>query len=821
MTTFTVTNVNDSGAGSLRAAITAANADVGSPTVIDFAVNGTITLASALPTITHDVTIDGTSAPGFTAGGPPAVEVNFNSNAGLVFGTGSDGSHLLGLSLGNASGNGVTLNAGSITLNGNYIGLNLAGAAFGNGGDGVFVSATSANNTIGLNPTVASGVVSNVISGNGGSGIVLSGSSGNTLVSNRIGTDPTGTVAMANGGNGIWLTAGASNNEIGGTAFVDSATGQINNPTGNKGTTTPVFVVPPQGNLVSGNSLNGVLIDTGSQNNTLNGNFIGTTANGNSALGNTLDGVAINGANGNSLVGCQFVNNPFVYYNVVSGNGGNGLSIINANNTTVQGNFFGIAANNSQMVGNALDGILVAGTSNNTTVGGVIPLGNVSAGNGQNGIEVTGSASNFITFNTFGGLYAFGGAAPNGNDGLLLTSSGSGNVVQTNVFSGNVNNGIEIGGNASGVTVVPNIAGLNTVGNAILPNGNDGLLIDGTAHNITVGGTQASVIPQNTFSGNVGYGVEITGQSYDNTVADSYIGPEVVGLAPLGNQAGGVVVSGTSQGDTIGGSNLISGNSGNGVTLGPNTNSVQVVNNSIGYNRLGLPNMLNSGTPILVEPGATNAVVSGNQIAVECFAAGTLIMTERGPIPVEQLRVGDRVRALPAESWEPIIWIGHRTLDCRRHPDPAKLRPVRIRAGAFGGNRPSRDLLLSPNHCVFVNGVLIPIKCLINRQTIRQVSVHRVTYFHVELARHSAILAEGLPAESYLDNGDRASFGNNGVIQLFPDFSGYRHDINREANAFAPFVVHGAELDAVRQLLDEVARDRRYAPRARLATLAR
>ena len=87
----------------------------------------------------------------------------------------------------------------------------------------------------------------------------------------------------------------------------------------------------------------------------------------------------------------------------------------------MQGNFFGTGADNTALVGNRLNGILVEGSSGDTQVGGVIPLGNVSAGNGRNGIEVTGTAHGFTTFNTFGGLLAFKGAAPNGRDGLLIT----------------------------------------------------------------------------------------------------------------------------------------------------------------------------------------------------------------------------------------------------------------------------------------------------------------------------------------------------------------------------------------------------------------
>ena len=168
-------------------------------------------------------------------------------------------------------------------------------------------------------------------------------------------------------------------------------TGKANNPTGSKGTVTPVFVVPPLGNLISGNGGNGVMIDTGSRGNVLNGNFIGTTASGDGALGNAGNGVWIDRAPGNSLVGCKFVNNPFVYYNVISGNCQNGLRVTSSDDVTVQGNFFGVGANNTAIVKNRLDGILVDGSSVNTQVGGVIPLGNVSAGNGRNGIEVTGT----------------------------------------------------------------------------------------------------------------------------------------------------------------------------------------------------------------------------------------------------------------------------------------------------------------------------------------------------------------------------------------------------------------------------------------------
>jgi parallel beta-helix repeat protein len=608
----------DSGPGSLRAAIRAADAPPpGTITVIRFAVTGTITLRAALPAVTRQVIIDGTTAPGYRAGRAPLVAVNASGHPGLRFAAGSNQAKLLGLAVDRASGAGVTLEkAWSVTINSDYIGLNLAGSAAGNGGPGIYVAAAAGDNFIGRNPSGQPGTVGNVISANRRDGIVLSGSFGNTVIANRIGTNPAGTAAIGNGGSGLVLARRAHGNQIGGTAFTNPATGQANNPTGTKGTVPPVFVVPPLGNLISGNGGSGILIESGSAHNDLNGNFVGTTASGNGQLGNRGNGVWITGANSNSLTGCKFVNNPFVYYNVISGNGANGLRITNSDGTVVQGNFFGSGANNATVVANRLDGIRVDGTSAGTQVGGVIPLGNVSAGNGRNGIEVTGRARTFTTFNTFGGLHAFGAAAPNGRDGVLITSAGRGNLVRTNVFSGNRRNGIELGGSATGVTVDPDIAGLNTKGNAALPNGGDGLLIDGNARGNVIGGSLRSVIPQDTFSGNSGYGIAITGRAHGNRVITAFVGTAILGVNALANQRGGILIAGSAAGNSVGRArspvpaNLISGNHGIGVTLARGTRRNDVLRNFIGRDRFGRP-LPNTGGA--VRNAGLGNVVRGNR----------------------------------------------------------------------------------------------------------------------------------------------------------------------------------------------------------------
>ena len=192
--------------------------------------------------------------------------------------------------------------------------------------------------------------------------------------------------------------------------------------------------------------------------------------------------------------------------------------------------------------------------------------------------------------------------------------------------------------------------------------------------------------------------------------------------------------------------------------------------------------------------GNTQATVkvSGVQ-AASCYAAGTRIKTQAGEIPVERLVAGDIVLAHFAGT-APVIWVGHRHVDCAHHADPSSVWPVRISAHAFGPRMPSRDLVLSPDHAVFVDEVLIPIRHLINGKTIVQEQIDTVTYYHVELAEHDVLLAEGMPAESYLENGDRGVFDNaRGVVALHPDFGMRRW----EALGCARLVVTGAALAAV------------------------
>lgn len=192
-----------------------------------------------------------------------------------------------------------------------------------------------------------------------------------------------------------------------------------------------------------------------------------------------------------------------------------------------------------------------------------------------------------------------------------------------------------------------------------------------------------------------------------------------------------------------------------------------------------------------------NANASANNVVlaadVACFASATRLRTTRGDVAVENLHEGDSL--LTRSGPRPIVWIGRRRIDCKRHPRRHEVLPVKVHAGAFGDGLPCRDLRLSPDHAVFVADVLMPIKYLINGATIVQEHVPEVTYFHVELPDHEVIFAEGMPAESYLDLGNRSVFENGGSsVQLHPDLASRLWD----ETACAPLIFGGPLLAAIR-----------------------
>ena len=243
LSTFTVTSIGNSGAGTLRQAITDAESN-GTADTIDFNIAGAgphvISLSSSLPSISQTLVINGASAPDYL--GSPVIEIN-GSLAGAADGVDVNAGAsvtIRGLSIVGFSGHGIFLASGGNTIVGNYIGVRASGVALGNSGSGVMIQNTSGT-TIGG----TSAADSNVISNNTGHGILLNqaGATGNTILGNIIGLGPGGASAMGNSGNGISMEAGATGNTIGGT--LPGAGNTIANNSG-----AGVYLSSPGGNVV-------------------------------------------------------------------------------------------------------------------------------------------------------------------------------------------------------------------------------------------------------------------------------------------------------------------------------------------------------------------------------------------------------------------------------------------------------------------------------------------------------------------------------------------------------------------------------------------
>ena len=237
------------------------------------------------------------------------------------------------------------------------------------------------------------------------------------------------------------------------------------------------------------------------------------------------------------------------------------------------------------------------------------------------------------------------------------------------------------------------------------------------------------------------------------------------------------------------------------LNLSSTTNTLKVDGNAGDVADIGLEAWTKSG-PSGGYDTYTNGqatVLIDQDITVACFAEGTRISTPAGDVPVEALSVGDNVR-LASGGTRPIRWIGSRRLELFRHPHPRLARPIRVLAGAIADGVPTRDLRLSPDHALFLDGVLIPVRLLVNHATIAEdATCAFVTYYHIELDAHDVLLAEGLPAESYLDTGNRGMFNDTGLpLVLHPDLSG---QAGREAASCAPFA---ATPDRVKPIWDRL-----------------
>ncbi|MEZ6135354.1 MAG: LamG-like jellyroll fold domain-containing protein [Pirellulaceae bacterium] len=640
---------NDGGDGiSLREAIAATNATAGADTIIFEIGSGTqtISLAAALPNITGTVIIDAWTQPGFSGTPRIIIDANGVTGDGFQLTSTADNSTIRGFVIRDFVGDGIQINSGSTgnTIEGNYIGsFSWTGTDSGvgeqNTGYGIYV--LGSGNTIGGTTAQSR----NVIGGNQLSGVYISGAgaTNNTLLGNYIGVDATGGAVTAND-YGIYVTdttgtiigngTAAGRNVIAGNTNqgillwnASSTTIQGNyigtNATGTAdlngaaqegaksgivvgGTTSNVMVggtVSGQGNLISGNNWFGIEFWSGTTNSYVYGNYIGTDVTGLLDLGNSMGGVTMWGSGTGIVVG----GGTSAHRNIISGNDWVGVSMGNAAAaTTIQGNYIGLGADGSTVIGNQA-GVVVEGGSAGSLIGtnwdGSNDSGerNVISGN-QWGLMIQGSGtSGTMVWGNYIGTDATG-LLDRGNtsDGILIQNGATGTQIggtgtKRNVISGNDGDGIQIDGEATdGTFIQNNYIGLAANGITVLGNAATGINITGGADNTTIGGGSGL---GNVIVGSGYNGIQINGASSGTTITGNYIGINAAGTVVAGNQMHGIQlingVSNTTIGGTLAGqgniitANGVGGTYVNGINIYASGTGNSIIGNSI-YGNVGI-----------------------------------------------------------------------------------------------------------------------------------------------------------------------------------------------------------------------------------------
>jgi uncharacterized repeat protein (TIGR01451 family) len=565
---------------------------------------------------------------GTDASGTTAVP---NSSLGVTIYAGATGNTIGGTTA--ADRNVISGNQGGLTIfgagtsanivEGNFIGTDVTGTrAVPNLYEGAAIYDGATGNTIG---GISTGE-GNIISGNTINGVSLSGAgtSANVVVGNFVGTDKTGTVALANS-IGIDFFDGSSRNTIGGIAGA--------------------------GNIISGNSTGIIIRDSGSSGNIIEGNLIGLAVNGMAVVSNGIGVSMQNGASGNTIGGTVSSEG-----NVISGNQAAGVTILGpgTSDNLVQGNFIGTDPSGTAAMPNHTEGIHIFSSASSNTVGGTARgAGNVVSGNSDSGLVLsdTGTTDNLIQGNKIGTDNSGEKAVPNGSAGVAIYAGGTGNTLggvtqgAGNLVSGNSRGGFEISDpGTTGNLLQGNLIGTDATG--LLPLGNAfGLDVEGGATNNTIGGAEAGA--GNIISGNQTDGIEIASSGTTNNVFEgNTIGSSDPARRSLGNAVDGILLFVGATGNTIGGATAGSGNvisengrygvgitdvgtSGNilegntiGRGLGNGAAGVAIINGSIG-NWVGEPNhgndiSSNQGPGIELAQAATSGNhLVGNSIQVD------------------------------------------------------------------------------------------------------------------------------------------------------------------------------------------------------------
>jgi titin len=358
-----------------------------------------------------------------------------------------------------------------------------------------------------------------------------------------------------------------------------------------------------RGLVISDFTGTGLVLGSNSNGNVVEGNYIGTNAIGGLPNPNLRGGILVNSSD-NVIGGTTIGQTGYPARNVISGNGLNGIGLVNASNNRIQGNYIGTNAGGNGALGNSQTGIAIANGCHNNLIGtngdgtDDVAERNVVSGNGFAGVGITDRttgnntvAGNYIGTNA-GGTAALG----NGHEGVFLGSGTQFNVIGTdgdgspgdaaegNLISGNQWDGIRILDGGTNFNVVAgNYVGTNAAGNAPLGNGFNGIWVNGGPQGNRIGADgndQAALLERNVISGNNYSGVAIDRSSNANIVAGNYIGTTAAGVGHLGNRWWGVFLGNGSNFNRV-------GTTGNG---GPGDTAERNVIADNGYDGVGINN---------------------------------------------------------------------------------------------------------------------------------------------------------------------------------------------------------------------------------------
>jgi Bacterial Ig-like domain (group 3)/Right handed beta helix region len=535
--------------------------------------------------------------------GSDGVEIDNGSTGITVGGTAAGSANVIS---GNTSG-GVEINDSPINLvEGNLIGTDITGTGAVPNAEGLVLDNGSTDNTIG-------GTVSdsrNVISGNLGFGIqVIYGSNDNTIEGNYIGTDMTGDAKL---GNSAGIELGGVGNVIGGTAA-----GAGNIIAGNDGT-------GPYTGYAAGSQI--VIVGLGTpqtptEDNLVEGNYLGLDAQGQALPGATGAGILSDVLSAGGVIDNTIGGTTAGARNVISGNI-NGLLMAGDSQNTVEGNYIGTDPTGSIAIGNGIgdsdvelqgatdDTIggttaaarnIISGASYGVTIANQHALDNLIEGN-DIGTDVTGThaLANSI------GVYVVYTAGDNTIGGATsLPGTGAGNLI-----AGNSNYGVEISsdggdvvlGNAIGIVALPGVGTSPANGNGIEVY---------SGGSVQIGGTTA--LDENVVSGNTANGIELEATASD-VVEGNLIGTDITGKTAVPNSIG-IFIGSSSSGNTIGGTaagaaNVVSGNTSNGIEISYYGGNL-VEGNLIGTDITGKTAVPNS-IGVLIDDNSTNNTIGGS-----------------------------------------------------------------------------------------------------------------------------------------------------------------------------------------------------------------